>query len=538
MTYRMKLAALVGVAGASILLAACGSGTSGGSESSNAGSTTPQRGGSLTVLEGGSFAGAWPTGLDPATNTTGGGNLTQMDAIFGQLFYLGEDGKVHGGLATGHTFADGGKTVTISLRKGVKFQDGTLFDAEAVAWNFKRDLKSPCSCSPRDAWPPLTSRGITTPDDHTVVLHFTRPYAAVIHSFLGSNANWIASPTALKKMGEKKFKIKPVGAGPFEVVSDTLSSQLVLKRYDGYWKEGRPYLDKLTFKSIGGDQPAYQALLAGQAQAYEGMVTTPLIEQAQKNDRLTVTMEPPTSPYVIQLNTKAPPFDKKLAREAIYYATNTEAIRTHLFNGLYPAAQSFTAPGGLFYKPKVPGYRTYDLAKAKKIVERLGGLHVELGTLKNYVAEQVDQVLQAQWAKAGIKTDIHSWQLATLVKQFQGKKWQAMLQTAGAWDPAAGVSVGFRFSSDSPFTGVHDKKLDAMLQRAAATLDKDKRAKLYARAGKYISDHAYAPFLFAFAPANVAVKGVHGPGLTTKIPPLLVNPAVLWDEVWIAESAR
>ncbi|MGH3318653.1 MAG: ABC transporter substrate-binding protein [Streptosporangiaceae bacterium] len=523
----------------SVLLAACGGGaakTSGSGGSNNA-TSGPQRGGEITVLEGSGYAGAWPTGLDPATNTNGAANQSYMSAIYGQLFQLGEGGKIVPDLATGYKFSDGGKTVSISLRKGVKFQDGTAFNAKAVAWNFKRDLKSPCTCSPKRLWPPLASQGITTPDDHTVVLHFKRPFAAVIHAFIDSNANWIASPAALAKMGEKKFKIKPVGAGPFEVVSDTLSSQLVLKRYDGYWKKGHPYLDKLTFKSIGGDQPAYQALLAGQAQAYEGMNTTPLIQQAQKNDRLTVTMEPPTSPYVIQLNTKAPPFDNKRAREAIYYATNTEAIRTHLFNGLYPVTQSFTGPGGLFFKPKVPGYRTYDLAKAKQIVKRLGGLQVDLFTIKNYIAEQVDKVLQSQWSKAGIKTTIHSYDLAQLIKEFQGN-WEASLQTAGSWDPAAGVGVGFRFSSSSPFSGIHDPKLDKLLQRAAATLDKDKRGKLYAQAAKYISDHAYAPFLFAFAPANVVTKGAHGPGLTTKIPAVVVNPTVMWDSVWIPKEAR
>jgi peptide/nickel transport system substrate-binding protein len=65
-------------------------------------------------------------------------------------------------------------------------------------------------------------------------------------------------------------------------------------------------------------------------------------------------------------------------------------------------------------------------------------------------------------------------------------------------------------------------------------VDQDRRAQLYAQAGKYISDNAYAPFGLAFAPANLATKGVYGPGLTTKIPPLVVNSGVIWDEVWRA----
>lgn len=536
---RAKLVSLAVIAAASTLLSACAGGTS---STETSASTKPQQGGTLTVLLTANYSGAWPTGLDPATNTTGGANLSQMYAIFGGLFKLSGGGKGTGnaevvpGLATGYEFADGGKTVKIFIRKGVEFQDGTAFNAEAVAWNFRRDVNSPCSCAP--TWPLREKNAITTPDSHTVVLHFSRSYGAVIHALLVSNANWIASPTAFRKMGEKKFKLKPVGAGPFQVVKNKVSSKLVLKANPDYWKEGRPYLDKLVFKSIGGDQAGYQALLAGGAQVYEGMVSTPIIEQAKKNEQLTVTQHPPTSPYVVQLNTKREPFNSKRAREAIYYATNVDAIRKGLFNNWYPASQMFTGPGGLFHHAEVPGYRTYNPEKAREIVNDLGGLKITLGTLKNPLAEKVNTVLKSQWEEVGIQVKLESYALSTLIREFESGKWDAMLQTAGSWDPAAGVGVGFRFSSTSPFTGVWDPKLDKLLQRAAASNDKEKRDKLYFKAGKYISDHAYAPFLFAFAPATVSVSGVHGPGITTKIPPLLVNPTILWEEVWMSEQAR
>ena len=238
-----------------------------------------------------------------------------------------------------------------------------------------------------------------------------------------------------------------------------------------------------------------------------------------------------TSPYVIQLNTTAPPFDDQKARDAVYYATDAEAIRKGLFNNRYPNSQTFTGPGGLFYKPTVPGYKTFDLEKAKQLVTEMGGLQVTLGTINVLVAKQTIEALQSQWAKAGIKTKIESYDLAGLIKAFGGK-WQSMLQTAGAWDPAIGVGVGFRFNSHSPFTGVKDPELDKTLTDAAATLDENKRQELYDSAGKLISDKSYAPFMFAFAPANLARKGVYGPGLTTKLPAVAVNPPVSWPDVY------
>jgi peptide/nickel transport system substrate-binding protein len=499
----------------------------------------PQRGGEITVLKDTSFDGSWPTGLDPATNATGGANIAQMSAIYGGLFQLtanndGTGAKVVPYQAESYQYLDGGKTLKIKIRKGITFTDGTPLNAEAVRFNIQRNMDSTCTCRP--IWLLEKKNGITTEGDDTVVLHFTIPTASAVNNFPISNVNWVVSPAALKKMGENKFRLTPVAAGPFKVVSDKLSSELVLERNPTYFKQGLPYLDRLTFKSIGGDQPAYQALLAGQADAFEGMTTTPLLDQATKNDKLTVTIQPPTSPYVIQLNTKTAPFNDERARQAIYYATDFNAIARGVFKNKFPVSQTFTAPGGLFHHPSgVPGYRGYNLAEAKKLVQQVGGITVTLGTLADFVARQVNIALQTQWRQAGINVKIEDYQLNQLVQEFNGKKWQAMLQTAGAWDPAAGVGVAFRFRSNSPFTGVKDKKLDGMLDQAGAELDPAKRDKLYADAGKYISDNAYAPFGLAFAPANLAVKGVHGPGLTTKIPPMVVNPGILWDQVWRAK---
>jgi len=94
------------------------------------------------------------------------------------------------------------------------------------------------------------------------------------------------------------------------------------------------------------------------------------------------------------------------------------------------------------------------------------------------------------------------------------------------------VGVGLRFASTSPYSGIKDKKIDELVRKASATIDQAERERLYTELGQYISDNAYAPFGLAFAPGNVVVKGVHGPGLTTKIPPLVVNTGVIWDEVW------
>src|ERR1700691_1738033 len=159
----MRTACLAGAAALALTTAAaCSSGgrasssgstpTSGSSASPSQSSITstgaPVAGGSITVLEGKGFAGDWPLGLDPATNTTGSADQDYYNAVLGDLFELGAGGKQIDDLATGYQYSNNNKTITIDLRPGVKFSDGTPLTASVVAWNWTRDLESSCTCAP------------------------------------------------------------------------------------------------------------------------------------------------------------------------------------------------------------------------------------------------------------------------------------------------------------------------------------------------------------------------------------------------------
>jgi peptide/nickel transport system substrate-binding protein len=514
----LRVSSVVVAVVVAVVLAGCGS------SKPTPSSTSKQ---SLTVLEGDSFAGSWP-GLDPATDTDGAANMSYMDSIYGELFELTTGGKETGDLATGYSFSNGSKTINITLRKGVKFSDGTPFNAAAVVYNWKRDLAATCTCKPTflQTTPPV----ITQTGPYSVSLTLTYVDAPFINDLQGNVFNWIASPTAIGKMGEKAFALKPVGAGPFTVQTDTPDSLLVLKRNPHYWQKGLPYLSSLTFKSVASDQAALTAMESGAGQAYEGM-STPQLVPAYKA-KFTTTAEPSTSPYDIQLNTKIPPFNNIKAREAIYYATNGALLDKSLFNDTYPVGESFTAPAGLFYEKTVPGYITYDLNKAKALVKSLGGLSFNLGTISVPTALEMNAAIQKEWVAAGMKVTTSSYDLTGLIAQFSSHKWQAMLQTAGAFDPGTGVGVCFRFCSTSPFTGVFSTTLNGMLLAAGGTTDNALRAKYYDDAAAYIAKNADGPFLFPIAGYNIADHGVGGPGLTTPLPVTDVNPEILWQYVY------
>lgn len=523
---RFFLSAPVVVA-AAVAVALAGCGTSGSKSST---STTPKSGGSLTVLEGDSFAGSWP-GLDPATDTDGAANQSMMDAIFGELYQLGEGGKWIPDLATSITPANGGKTWVFDLRQGVTFSDGTPFNAQAVEYNWQRDLKSSCTCKPVF----LATPTITVTGTYTIQLSLPYVDAPLLATLQDDIFDWIASPTSLQSMGETAFALKPVGAGPFTVVSDSPSHELVLAKNPHYWQRGLPYLNTLTFKPVLDDETALKDLESGAGQAYEGM-STPSLAPSFKS-HFTTTTEPSTSPYDIQLNTKIAPFNNKLAREAIYYATDTPLLDQKLFGNAYPVTQSFTAPAGLFYEPKVPGYITYNLAKAKSLVSQVGGISISLDTITSPVAQALDEALAEEWEAAGMHVTLNNYDLTGLISVFLSGKWQSFLQTAGAWDPEAGVGVAFRFSSESPFTGVHDPKLDALLAQAGGTINNAQRQTYNDQLNAYIAQNAYGPFLFPIAGYNIAVHGVAGTGLTTPVPSMAVLPEILWQYVYNDNNA-
>ena len=134
-------------------------------------------------------------------------------------------------------------------------------------------------------------------------------------------------------------------------------------------------------------------------------------------------------------------------------------------------------------------------------------------------------------------SSLHGWRpytLAGLIAAFN-KPWQAALQSDGAWDPGISVGLPFRFLSTAEFSGVHDKSLDTMMAQASKTLDPTQRAAEYHNIAKYISDNAYAPFLVASAPASIALKNVHGPGIDQNIPIISTVVIPYWDQAWVGK---
>jgi peptide/nickel transport system substrate-binding protein len=499
--------------GLALGLAACSGGSTipsavssngGGAAGGGTSSAAPAHGGSLTVLVVAGGLATWPN-LDPLASGTA--NADYRNAVFGEMFHQNAGGKVVPAIAKGITASSNGLTATIALRPGLKFSDGTPLDAAAVVTNYKRDLDPANACQCIGTF--NTVKDVKASGDN-VVLTLSAPMPAFSQAVIDSALNWIASPAALTKEG-KNFGTAPVGAGPFTVTSDDPSQKLVLGANPDYYLKGQPYLSQLTFQSVGNDQSAYSALQSGSAQIVEGITTQQLLTQAKS--QFSVVPLPVTSVFQTTYNTLAPPLNNPVAREALAYATDASALDKGLFGGQDKLDQEPVASDAAFYEAQVPGYKGYDLAKAKALVKQLGGLTVSMQGSPSSGGGEMMQALQSMWAKAGIKVSkISQLALPQLTANFTSHNWQVDVGFSGASDPSLGLGLGFFFSSHGPDSGVADPKLDTLMQKAATDMDPTTRAADYDSVYQMLWSNTYGDFLFENPSYNVDTTGVTGAG--------------------------
>jgi ABC-type transport system substrate-binding protein len=483
---------------------------------SAASSSTPQKGGTLTVLEQAGAIGDWPQGLTPWNNSLSAEDEPMEDAIYGQLFTQDAKGHPQPDLATGYKFLDGGKTVELFLRHGVKFTDGTPFNAQAVAYNIQQDLNPANACICDTSFPvatPLTSN-IVAQGPYTVVMHLKEPFYPIITAFSQiSSPNWIASPTAYQKMGAKAFAANPVGAGPFEVVKDTFNTELVLKANPNYWQKGHPYLDGVTFKTIGTPESEYEALQSNQGQVAQQIATLSVIQAAEKNKNVRVVTTPGSGTFSLQLNTSTAPFNNIKAREAIYYAINQAALNKVVTGGMGAVSETGDGPASLYPILKIPGYRTYNPTKAKQLVQQLGGLNFGIiGTAQFMVPEEA---LASEFENVGMKVTITTDTLEQEVSAFQHNSWSAIPGGAGGLDPELGAGgLAWRVQSTGPFTGIHNSYLDQLVNQGVSTPNHDARTSIYTKLYKYLNTNALMPFTYSSPLWNIVNPKAQGGGLS------------------------
>jgi ABC-type transport system substrate-binding protein len=399
---------------ASLAIAACGSsgstgstgatGNSGGSGSQSS-SNAPQ-----TIKVGG-----WDYNtLDPGAAVGFiGPELPMATPIYGLLF---DPPATAGGafvpdLATSYSYAPDFRDVTITLRAGETFQDGTPFNAAAIATNIHR-YSGPTS--PNKQWYNDIA-GVTAVNATTVKVSFTGPDTNFINMLAYTTGGLFSSPTALAKDGAAKYGLHAVGAGPFEVSSFTPGQELDLVPYPKYWDASKVKLTSLKYVNTPEDATvAYQDLVSGSIDTDTlGATSAPanVLEQAKSNSSLSMAPGPDSTYLIAALNTTKAPFNNPLARQAIAHCTDQQSLATALAPGFLNPTYVMGGSSAQYYPYGSPSAAKaaypypYSVAKASALVKQLGGLSFSLtnfGGLYDTVANALAQT----WKACGINAQV------------------------------------------------------------------------------------------------------------------------------------
>ncbi|HKF76130.1 MAG TPA: ABC transporter substrate-binding protein [Candidatus Dormibacteraeota bacterium] len=409
-----------------LVVAGCGNGTSGQSNG------PPPHGNVLFYATPGE-----PGSLDPGASISGFDQY-YTDSIYETL--INSDSKTmqatRPGLATGWSFTGADKlTFRLNLRHGVKFQDGTPFNADAVKASLDHYKAA-------GAWFDLTPvKSETVVDDYTIDLNLSQQYSP-LPAILSFRAGQIISPTALQKYG-KDFGRHPVGAGPFSFVSWTAGSEIVLTRFKDYWNAAATRLAGIDYKVIVDPTAMTNAMAAGQVDLSE-LINLPVRNLAalQGNSRVTTRVLNTLSLGIVTTVNTMPPFNNVLVRRAANLAIDRQALSDAIVgkgHGQGPAWQ-YVPPNYWAATTSLKDFG-YHPDQAKELLRQAGysnGVTVQICTFSDSTT-QAATIQKEQMAPAGFNLQISQEPVNSCVSK---------LQTGGI--PM--VEIGWFFLA-SPFQG-------------------------------------------------------------------------------------
>ncbi|WEF13584.1 glutathione ABC transporter substrate-binding protein GsiB [Pectobacterium actinidiae] len=441
------------------------------------------------------------TSLDPY-DANDSLSQTVAKSFYQGLFGFDKDMKLVNVLADSYDTSPDGLTYTVKLHPGVKFHDGSAFNAAAVKVNLDRASNPDNRLKRYNLFKMIDKTEAV--DDLTVKITLKTPFSAFVNN-LAHPAAVMISPAALKQYG-KDIGFHPVGTGPYRFVAWNQTDFVKVEKFSGYWKAGLPKLDSITWRPVVDNNTRAALLQTGEAQfAY------PIpFEQAkvlEKNDKLALVASPSILHRYISMNVTQKPFDNPKVREALNYAINKEALIKVAFSGYATPAEG-PLPSSIDYSVKYHPW-PYDPAKARELLKEAGypnGFTTTLWSSHNHsTAQKVLQFTQQQLAQVGVKVQVTAMDAGQRAAEVEGKgvKETGVRLFYTGWSASTGeadwaLSPLFATASWPPAqfnTAFYSNpQVDADLANALKTTDRTEKQKLYSDAQDKI--WADAPWIF------------------------------------------
>ncbi len=467
-----------------------------------------------------------PTGFDPEAvqnNTSGFVMAAVHDSL---VSYKSGTTEVVPGLAKSWDISPDGLTYTFHLRTGIKFHDGSPFNAQEYIKTLDRQLKKDdpntvYNTGPVEGYEEFTFGAVASYaalDNDTVQFKLKEPNAPFLNS-LAMVWNGVVSYDAAAKWG-KDFRNHPVGTGPFIFREWKSRDQIVLDANPQYWK-AKPKLEHLVFKVMPDPQAALLALQRGETQVM-GDVATQVVPALKADRNITVLTQPGLTVNGMAMPNEIAPFNDKRVRQALNYAVDKEAINKALYSGLAVTMTSPIPPAQWGHDAALKGY-PYDPKKAADLLKAAGvklPLHVEMLTYNtprgyNPAGADLSVALQGYLKKVGIEADIRKLDMGAFLGTTRSGNYTGLFVTGWSGDngdPDNFVTPLWGSYSMPVGDTSHYKNpaVDAEMKAALKEVDHAKRIQMYRHIQAQILDDAPWVFVNSTLLVRATRKNVEG----------------------------
>lgn len=507
---KKKLALVIAPLLAVSMLVGCGSkgASTSATTSTQAGAAAEDAGVAETLV----FAqGAEPRGLDPAFVDDGESSKVIVNVYEGLLEYEKDSTEVLPCLAESWEISEDGLSYTFKLKQGVKFHDGTDFNADAVKVNIDRQL------------PPLRQedmpyasfvfadvKDVVVEDEYTVTINLTKKNTAFLANLAMSLAAPMVSPTALEA-NDGNCNQNPVGTGPYKFVEWNPSEDIILTRNDEYWGDAAK-TKNIVFKFIPDNSARIVALKSGEVDMIDGIDSTG-VEQIKADGNEVYNLSGMNINY-LAYNVARASFDDVKVRTALSKAVNVPELVTALY-GDYAEVATTILPSF------IPGYSTdvkqvaYDPEAAKAELAAAGFTGpikmIVYNNPRPYNARNkaLAESIQAYWGKVGVEVTIEDYDWTTYKDKTIAGDYDVCFY---GWigdngDPDNFLNLLVDQNPSMNVARVNDAKLKEMIAKGTDTEKGPERDAIYAEAEQYIADLAvwlpisHANNLSAYSPA-------------------------------------
>lgn len=432
-------------------------------------------------------------------------------------------------LAENWEISPDGKSYTFHLRKGVKFHDGTPWNAEAAKFNLDRmtnpnfKFHSPIAKGKLQwVWGDLDSYEVV--DEYTFRINLTGPNSEFLRRLTqgGVGSATMVSPESVKKWGNDEVTNHPAGTGPFKFVERVYGEKVVLEKNSDYWNERRiPRVNRLIFRGISEVATRELALQTGEVD----LIATPSPDSVDylQSQGYRIVKGPVSTVYILWLNMSEPYFKDVRVRRAVAMAIDREGMATYLKRGLAQPAYGILNFGGPGYDPNFRDY-PYDPAKAKVLLSEAGypngfttRMDWTLGGGGDVNTQADAEWIQRDLAKIGIKADIELFDnnaywdmMAKGVRSGTGFMSISWGETAFFWLEVVAATTGL------PPNGFNvgyykNEKVDELLTKARRALSEKEQVQHLQEVNRIIAEDA--AILTYYSPLQVYAMAKNIDGL-------------------------